>query len=107
MLDVLTNILQTTVLYATPLILAAIGGLFSERSGVVNIGLEGLMTIGAFTGAVVTLATHNPWIGLLAAIVAGILFALPHAVASITFKQTKWSAGWPSTFSLSGCRSIW
>ncbi|EGK13732.1 ABC transporter permease [Kroppenstedtia eburnea] len=93
MLDVLTNILQTTVLYATPLILAAIGGLFSERSGVVNIGLEGLMTIGAFTGAVTTLVTHNPWIGLLAAIVAGILFALPHAVASITFKADQVVSG--------------
>lgn len=93
MLDILTNILQTTVLYATPLILAALGGLFSERSGVVNIGLEGLMTIGAFMGAVVTLATHNPWIGLLAAVVAGILFALPHAVASITFKADQVVSG--------------
>lgn len=93
MLDVLTNILQTTALYATPLILTAIGGLFSERSGVVNIGLEGLMTIGAFTAAVTTLATHNPWLGLLAAVLAGGLFALPHAVASITFKADQVVSG--------------
>lgn len=86
MLDTLTNILSTTFLYSTPLILTAMGGLYSERSGVVNIGLEGLMTIGAFTAAVTTVATGNAWIGLIIAILAGILLALPHAIASITFK---------------------
>lgn len=93
MLNVLINILQTTALYATPLILTAIGGLFSERAGVVNIGLEGLMTIGAFAAAVTTLATHNPWLGLLAAVLAGVLFALPHGVASITFKADQVVSG--------------
>ncbi|PTM58930.1 ABC transporter permease [Desmospora activa] len=88
-----TNVLQTTVLYATPLILAAMGGLFSERSGVVNIGLEGLMTIGAFAAAVTTLMTGNPWVGLLVAMVAGILFAVPHAVASITFRADQVVSG--------------
>ncbi|MDR6224242.1 ABC transporter permease [Desmospora profundinema] len=92
-MDMLTSILQTTVLYATPLILAAMGGLFSERSGVVNIGLEGLMTIGAFTAAISTLATGNPWVGLLAAMLAGILFAIPHAVASITFRADQVVSG--------------
>ncbi|RAL26486.1 ABC transporter permease [Thermoflavimicrobium daqui] len=82
----LTNILQTTVLYSTPLILAAMGGLFSERSGVVNIGLEGLMTMGAFIAAITSLSTGNPWIGLIAAMIAGVILALPHAVAAITFK---------------------
>ncbi|MBN2909396.1 ABC transporter permease [Polycladomyces sp. WAk] len=93
MLNTLTSILQTTILYSTPLILAAMGGLYSERSGVVNIALEGLMTIGAFTAAVTTIFTGNPWLGLLAAMVAGILFALPHAVASITFKADQVVSG--------------
>ncbi|BCU82030.1 ABC transporter permease [Polycladomyces abyssicola] len=93
MLNTLTNVLQTTVLYSTPLILAAMGGLYSERSGVVNIALEGLMTIGAFAAAVTTIFTGNPWLGLLAAMVAGILFALPHAVASITFKADQVVSG--------------
>lgn len=92
-MDTWTNILQTAVLYATPLILAAMGGLFSERSGVVNIALEGLMTIGAFAAAVTTLATGSPWVGLLAAMLAGILFALPHAVASITFRSDQVVSG--------------
>jgi len=93
MLNTLTSILQTTILYSTPLILAAMGGLYSERSGVVNIALEGLMTIGAFTAAVTTIFTGNPWLGLFAAMVAGILFALPHAVASITFKADQVVSG--------------
>jgi general nucleoside transport system permease protein len=93
MLNTLTNVLQTTVLYSTPLILAAMGGLYSERSGVVNIALEGLMTIGAFAAAVTTIFTGNPWLGLLAAMVAGILFALPYAVASITFKADQVVSG--------------
>lgn len=93
MLDTLTNIMMTTVLYSTPLILAALGGLFSERSGVVNIGLEGLMTIGAFTAAAVTITTGNAWIGLGAAIVAGMILALPHAIASITFKADQVVSG--------------
>jgi simple sugar transport system permease protein len=93
MLDNLITIVQTTLMYATPLILAGIGGLYSERSGVVNIALEGLMTIGAFTAAVFTIFTGNAWLGLLAAIVAGILLALPHAVASVSFKADQVVSG--------------
>ncbi|WP_044642772.1 ABC transporter permease [Risungbinella massiliensis] len=86
MLDTITSILSTTILYATPLLLAGLGGLYSERSGVVNIGLEGLMTIGAFTAAQMTIVTGSAWLGLLSAIIAGILLALLHAVATITFQ---------------------
>jgi ABC-type uncharacterized transport system permease subunit len=93
MIDNLITIVQTTLMYATPLILAGIGGLYSERSGVVNIALEGLMTIGAFTAAVFTILTGNAWLGLLAAIIAGILMALPHAVASVSFKADQVVSG--------------
>ncbi len=89
----LTALIHSAVLYSTPLILAAIGGLYSERSGVVNIALEGLMIIGAFTAAVITLLTGSPWIGLAAAMVAGVLMAVPHAVASITFKADQVVSG--------------
>ncbi|SFS60025.1 ABC transporter permease [Marininema halotolerans] len=93
MINSLTDILATTILYMTPLLLTAMGGLFSERSGVVNIGLEGLMTIGAFTAVITTLETHNPWLGLIAAMIAGMLFSIPHAVASITFKADQVVSG--------------
>ena len=76
----------STVRLATPLLLAALGGLYSERSGIINIALEGLMLAGAFTAAAVTYYAGNPWIGLLAAIVAGMLVAAIHAVACIRFK---------------------
>ena len=86
MKDIFTfAILFSTVRLATPLLLAALGGLFSERSGVINIALEGLMLAGAFTSATVTHYVGNPWIGLLAAITAGCLVALIHAVACIHF----------------------
>ena len=86
MKDIFTlGIVFSTVRLATPLLLAALGGLFSERSGVINIALEGLMLAGAFTAATVTHFVGNPWIGLLAGISAGVLVALVHAVACIHF----------------------
>ena len=76
----------STIRLSTPLILAALGGLFSERSGVINIALEGLMLAGAFTAAAVTYATGSPWIGLLGGMAAGLAIAAIHAVACIRFR---------------------
>jgi len=87
MKDIFTlTLILSTIHLATPLVLAALGGLYSERSGVINIALEGLMLAGAFTAAAVTHYVGNPWVGLLAAIVAGVLLAGIHAVACISFK---------------------
>jgi simple sugar transport system permease protein len=76
----------STIRLATPLLLAALGGLFSERSGVINIALEGLMLAGAFTAATVTYYSGSPWVGLVAAAGAGVLIASVHAIACIQFK---------------------
>lgn len=87
MADLFTvSLIFSTIRLAAPLILAALGGLFSERSGVINIALEGLMLAGAFTAAAVTYATGSPWIGLIAAIAAGVCVALVHAVACIRYR---------------------
>lgn len=81
----LVGLASATLLAATPLVLAALGGLMCERSGVVNIALEGIMLTTAFVGYVVAFLTHDLWLGLLAAVVAGMLVAALHAVLSIRF----------------------
>ena len=78
------TLIASTIRLSTPLILAALGGLYSERSGVINIALEGMMLAGAFTAATVTVFTQNPWIGLMAALAAGILVAGLHGLATIS-----------------------
>jgi simple sugar transport system permease protein len=80
------SLLFSTLRLSTPLILAALGGLFSERSGVINIALEGLMLAGAFTAAAVTYATGSPIVGIIAAIAAGLAVASIHALASIRYR---------------------
>lgn len=76
----------STIRLATPLVLAALGGLYSERSGVINIALEGLLLAGAFTAASVTYYAHSPWVGLIAAMLAGAFVAYILAVACIRFR---------------------
>ena len=78
-------IIGISLMYAAPLIYTALGGVMSENAGVINIGLEGMMTIGAFVGATVGYFTGNPWIAFLAAGLASGLIALIHGIASITF----------------------
>ena len=92
----LNNVLlaiSITLMYSTPLIFGGMGGVISERSGVINLGIEGMMTIGAFTGATVGYYTANPWLGFLAAGLSGGLLALLHAVASVTFKANQTVSG--------------
>ena len=84
-LDALLSLLAATLRTATPLILCAMGGLFSERSGIIDVGLEGKMLIGAFAGATVAALTGSAHLGLLAAIAAAGALAAVHALATIVY----------------------
>ena len=75
---------SAALLLSVPIALAGLGGLFSERAGVVNIGLEGMMIMGAWAGGMIG-SQHGPWIGLFAAVCFGTVGALIHAVATVTF----------------------
>jgi simple sugar transport system permease protein len=75
---------SAALLLSVPIVLAALGGLFSERAGVVNIGLEGMMIMGAWAGGLIG-AMYGPWFGLIAAIAFGAVGALVHAIATVTF----------------------
>ncbi|MBW3604239.1 MAG: ABC transporter permease [Actinobacteria bacterium] len=92
-MDELTALLASTIRNATPLAFAALGGLFSERSGVINIGLEGMMLISAFAGVAGAQGSGSTVFGLLVALAVGLLFGLVHAVASITFEADQIISG--------------
>ena len=79
-----TGTASAALLLSVPIVLAALGGLFSERAGVVNIGLEGMMIMGAWAGGFIG-SQHGPWAGLLGAVAFGSIGALVHAIATVTF----------------------
>lgn len=97
----LQQIFPYAIVFTIPLLITALGALFSERSGVVNIGLEGLMIVGSFTGAFVIFKLQSTWpgspaviwLGLLIAMAAGALFSLLHAFASISLSANQIISG--------------
>ena len=78
-------IIGTTLMYSTPLIFTSLGGVITERSGVVNIGLEGMMYFSAFAGAAAAYFFQDPWLGLLCAALGGAFWGLIHAIACVSF----------------------
>ena len=83
-LDIAAQVLASTIRLSVPLLLACLAGLYSERSGVFDIGLEGKMLIAAFMAGAAASYYHSPWAGLVAAILASVAFALVHGFAVIT-----------------------
>src|SRR5471030_2052760 len=92
-ITIIVALLAATLRMATPLIFAGLGGVFSEKSGVVNIGLEGIMVIGAFFAVFGTYVTGKPFLGIIFAIVAGMAVSLIHAFLSITMRADQVISG--------------
>lgn len=88
-----SNTWQNALQFMALLLLPALGGLISERSGVVNIAMEGMMLVGAYAGVLIAVNTGNPWIGMIGAIICGGLISLIHAVVSINFKANQVISG--------------
>jgi simple sugar transport system permease protein len=86
LLDVITvGLFAAALRMATPIAFASLGGIFSERVGIINIGLEGMMLTSAFTGVATTYFSGNPWLGVLAAVLVGGLLGLFHALLTVKF----------------------
>ena len=89
----LTGMLVSSIVRATPIALAALSGIYSERSGVVNIGIEGMMLLGAFCSVVFASITQNMFVGVFAGILAGMVLGGLHAVLSIKYKVNQIISG--------------
>ncbi len=97
-LDELSSLAGATLRLSSPLIFAAMGGLLSERSGVIHIALEGMMMVGGFAAAVATLSFENPVVGCAAAMLAGMLFSVIYAAIVIPFRANQVVAGTAMNF---------
>jgi ABC-type uncharacterized transport system permease subunit len=89
----LASIAAAAIRISTPYLLCALAGLYSERSGIVDIGLEGKMLAGAFAAAVMAATYGSAWLGLVAAIVVAVLFSLLHGIASIRYRGNQIVSG--------------
>jgi simple sugar transport system permease protein len=91
--EIILSVVQRTLVAGTPLLLGTVGEIICERSGILNLGVEGVMAVGAVTAFIVTHHTGNPWLGLCAAIVAGVLISIVHAFASVTLQSNQVVSG--------------
>ena len=92
-MTILTAILATAVTAGTPLLFAALGEILTERAGILNLGVEGMMLVGAVSGFASAYYTGNPWLGVAVAMVAGGLMALIHAFLSVTMRANQVVSG--------------
>jgi general nucleoside transport system permease protein len=89
----LISILAASITAGTPILFAALGELITERAGITNLGVDGMMLIGAATGFMASVTFHNPWLGVCVALIAGALMALIHAYLTITLRANQVVSG--------------
>lgn len=93
MLNSIIMLIGITFMYSTPFVFGGLGGVVSERAGVTNIGIEGMMTVGAIAGVIGSYFSGSPWVGFLVAGIAGMLVSALHAVASVFFNADQTVSG--------------
>ena len=107
MLDIIVSVLTRAIIAGTPLLLATLGEIVTERGGILNLGMEGLMSAGAVTGFIVTFTTGSPWLGMLAAVLVGILLSSIHGFVSIGLRANQVVSGLALTMLGLGLSGIW
>ena len=107
MLDIIVSVLTRTIIAGTPLLIATLGEIVSERGGIINLGIEGLMSAGAVTAFIVTFTTGSPWLGMLAAILVGILLSSIHGFVSIGLRANQVVSGLALTMLGLGISGLW
>jgi general nucleoside transport system permease protein len=107
MLDIIVSVLTRAIVAGTPLLLATLGEIIAERSGILNLGLEGLMSAGAVSAFIVTFATGNPWLGMLAAILLGMILSSLHGFVCITLRANQVVSGLALTMLGLGISGLW
>lgn len=105
-IEAITEFLADAIRAGTPLLLATLGEIYAERSGILNLGVEGMMIVGAVVGFATTLSTGNPWLGLLIALLSGALLSLIHAFMSISLRANQVVSGLALTMLGLGLSSI-
>lgn len=105
-MEMLIPILAAAVRSGTPILYATLGEIITEKAGILNLGLEGIMLVGAYTGFAATYKTGNPWIGVIAAFLIGGLMAAIHAFITITLKGNQVVSGLALTMFGTGASSL-
>ncbi len=105
--QIIISVLKRTIIAGTPLLLGTVGEVITERSGVMNLGVEGMMAVGAVSGFAMTFVTGNPWAGLAFSVAAGALFALIHAFVSITLRANQVVSGLALSMLGLGISGLW
>lgn len=105
--EIVLSLLRRTLIAGTPLLLGTLGEIISERSGILNLGVEGMMSVGAVSAFIVTFTTGNPWLGLIVAVVVTALFSLFHGFISITLRANQVVSGLALTMLGLGISGLW
>ncbi len=107
MAELIISVLQRSLVFATPLFLATLGEILTERAGILNLGMEGLIAFGAFAAFAGTVSTGSAWFGILIAMGAGAALAAIHALVSVTFRANQTVSGLALTMVGTGAAGLW